>query len=438
MLILTMSLSGSVIFLAIVLCAVFGKRVISPGWVYGMLRLDLLFFCLPLPEYNSGYKYGLFRILGIRRQWNMKDIVTANFIGIEESGRIHISFQTYIVVIWAVWVCGLLLAAVRNLQKYREVKLLKENPRVSQSEYLAVFDRVKKEVGVSRGVTLLLASDAETVCTIGVFRKYVIVPESGLTEEEIYFSLKHELIHVKRADVAWRYLGMFAVLLHWFNPLAYLYFYAMSLYCEQSCDAILVQNLDRAARKRYGELIIKMSQDGGLGKWKYQTYLNGGKTMIKRRLINMLECGKKKRFERVVSLALGMIILFGGSLSVCAYENPQVIRGAENVFFETLSDEQGTVKFHVGEIQYSEGEILDFTKFVGDGGSCYHLPDAENDKIERAGCIHAYVSGYVEAHRKNSDGSCKTDYYYAERCSKCGRLEVKDYSHTVTSTKCTH
>lgn len=438
MLILAMSLSGSLVFLAIVLCAVLGKRVISPGWVYSMLRLDLLFFCLPFPKYNSGYKYGLLRILGIRQQWDMKDIVTANFIGIEESGRIHISFQTYIVVIWAVWVCGLLLAAVRNLQKYREVKLLKENPRVSQSEYLAVFDRVKKEVGVSRGVTLLLASDAETVCTIGVFRKYVIVPESGLTEEEIYFSLKHELIHVKRADVAWRYLGMFAVLLHWFNPLAYLYFYAMSLYCEQSCDAILVRNIDRAARKRYGNLIINMAQDDGLDKRKYRTYLSGSKKMIKWRLIDMMESRKRNRIERMVSLALGMIILFGGSLSVCAYENPQVIRGAENVFFETLSDEQGTVKFHVGEIQYSEGEILDFTKFVGDDGSRHDLPDVENDNIERAGCIHAYVSGYVGVHHKNSDGSCKTDYYYADRCSKCGRLEMKGYSHTETSTKCTH
>lgn len=438
MLILTMSLSGSVIFLAIVLCAVFGKRVISPGWVYGMLRLDLLFFCLPLPEYNSGYKYGLFRILGIRRQWNMKDIVTANFIGIEESGRIHISFQTYIVVIWAVWVCGLLLAAVRNLQKYREVKLLKENPRVSQSDYLAVFDRVKKEVGVSRGVTLLLASDAETVCTIGVFRKYVIVPESGLAEEEIYFSLKHELIHVKRADVAWRYLGMFAVLLHWFNPLAYLYFYAMSLYCEQSCDAILVRNLDRAARKRYGELIIKMSQDGGLGKWKYQAYLNGGKTMIKRRLINMLECGKKKRFERVVSLALGAMILFGGSLTVCAYEAPQVVRDVDAAMFDQTQDEQAALEVSVAKLSYSEETVLEFTEFVAEDGTSYNLTEMQNSNVERAGCIHSYVDGHIKIHHKYSDGSCKTDYYFADVCEKCGYAWNKGYAHTETSTKCTH
>lgn len=438
MLILAMSLSGSLVFLAIVLCTVLGKRVISPGWVYSMLRLDLLFFCLPFPKYNSGYKYGLLRILGIRQQWDMNDIATMNFIGIEEGGRLHINFQTYIIAMWFVWVCGLLLAGAKNLWKYREAKAAVENPQVSQPNYLEIFERVKKEVGIKKRIVLLCADEVETVCTMGVFRKYVIIPERGLTEEEIYYSLKHELIHVKRADVAWRYLSLLAVLLHWFNPLVYLFFYAMSVYCEQSCDAILVQDLDKAARKRYGNLIISMAQDDGLDKVKYRTYLSGSKKMIERRLINMLKSGKRKRMERVVSLLLGAAILFGGSLSVCAYENPQVISGAEAAFLETVADGQDTVKFYTGETQHMAGEILDFTEFVGDDGSRHDLPDVENDNIERAGCIHAYVSGYVGVHHKNSDGSCKTDYYYADRCSKCGRLEMKGYSHTETSTKCTH
>ena len=111
---------------------------------------------------------------------------------------------------------------------------------------------MKKEVGVSRGVTLLLASDAETVCTIGVFRKYVIVPESGLTEEEIYFSLKHELIHVKRADVAWRYLGMFTVLLHWFNPLVWVMYILANRDIELSCDEAVVVLARNTKRPMHG------------------------------------------------------------------------------------------------------------------------------------------------------------------------------------------
>ena len=438
MLILAMSLSGSLIFFAIVLCAVLGKRVISPGWVYSKLRLDLLFFCLPFPKYNSGYKYGLLRILGIRQQWDMNDIATMNFIGIEEGGRLHINFQTYIIAMWFVWVCGLLLAGAKNLWKYREAKAAVENPQVSQSNYLEIFERVKREVGIKKRIVLLCADEVETVCTMGVFRKYVIIPERGLTEEEIYYSLKHELIHVKRADVAWRYLSLLAVLLHWFNPLVYLFFYAMSVYCEQSCDAILVQDLDKAARKRYGELIINMAQDDGEGRWKYRTYLGGSKKMIKWRLIKMMESRKRNRLERMVSLLLGVAILFGGSLSVCAYENPQVIRDADAVMFEALQDEKGTWGVTTEEIQFSEEEVLDFVEFLGDDGISYNLSELQNGGTERAGCIHSYVKGYVTYHYKYSSGGCKIDYYSADVCERCGEVIMKDYSHTVTSTKCTH
>ena len=119
MLILAMSLSGSVVFLAILLCAVLGKKVVSPAWVYNMLKLNLLFFCLPLPKYNSEYKYRLFHVLGIPGRWDMTHIAAESIIGIEEGGRLHLSFQTYIIVIWAVWVCGLLFAFMRNMQMYQ-------------------------------------------------------------------------------------------------------------------------------------------------------------------------------------------------------------------------------------------------------------------------------------------------------------------------------
>lgn len=437
MLILAMTFSGNVVFLAVLLCVVLGKKAVSPAWVYNMLKLDLLFFCLPLPIYNSGYKQLIFYILGIPRQWDITDIATANFIGIEEGGRFHLNFQTYIIVIWGVWLCGLLFVCIRNRYSYQKVKALKANPRISRPDYLSIFDRVKEEVGIKKSITLLCANDVETICTLGAFKKYVIIPEEGLTEEEIYYSLKHELIHARRSDIIWRYIGLLAVLLHWFNPLAYLYFYTMTVYCERSCDAILVQNLDKAARKRYGELIINISQENGWGKRKYQTNLGGSKKMIEWRLISMLNSGKRSRIEKAASLLLGVVILFGGSLTVCAYENPQVVRGEADFVLMSM-DEEITKAFVMEEISYSEETVLDYQQFIGEDGMSYDLTELPNGSIERAGCIHSFVRGYVTAHQKYSDGSCKTDYYYAERCEKCGEVRSKGYSHTETSTKCTH
>lgn len=200
----------------------------------------------------------------------------------------------------------------------------------------------------------------------------------------------------------------------------------------------MVQNLDKTARKRYGALIINMSQEGGSGKWRYQTYLSGSKKMVKRRLIAMLESGKRKRIKRALSLLLGAVVLFRGSLTVCAYENPQIVRNADADTFEAPQGVQVALIVNVGEIRYSEEAVLDFMEFVGNDGMCYDLSAQRNSNMERAGCIHNYVSGYIRIHHKNKDGSCKIDYYYADVCSKCGNSKKQGYSHTETSTKCTH
>lgn len=395
MLILAMSISGSVVFLAVFLCAVLGKRILPPAWAYNMMKIALVFFCIPLPKYNSGYKYGLSRILGTQRQWDMKNVAAVNFIGIEEGGRLHINFQTYILVMWAVWACGLLFVGVRNMYTFQKLKALKESPQISQTNYLAIFDRVKQEVGIKKNIPLLCADVFDTICTMGVFRKYVIIPEEGLTEDEIYFCLKHELIHVKRSDVAWKYISLLAVLLHWFNPLVYLYFSVMSTYSEHSCDAILVQDLDTEKRKRYGEIIIDMSREGRWTESKHQASFSTGKIMVEWRLKSMLRSRKSKKIERVVSLLLGAVILFGGSLTVCAYENPQVVRGKAD-FFEISPDGEIEMTFGMEEIEYSEEAELDYWKFLGDDGISYDLSDEQSGNIERAGCFHSFVSGTLK------------------------------------------
>lgn len=439
MLILVMSFSGSAVFLAILLSAVFGKNLVSSAWVYNMLKIDLVFFCLPLPICNSEYRSFVLNLLGIPRLRTTIDYAAENIIGIDESGRMFFSFHTYIIVIWAIWVCGLLYAFVKNMQKYHKVKAQKVSPQMSKTKYLEIFERVKKELGIKTNIILLCASDTRTICTVGMFRKCVIVPEMGLTDEEIYYSLKHELIHAKRSDIAWQYIGMLAVLMHWFNPLVYLHLYVMSIYCEQSCDTVLVRNLDKRERKKYGELIINMSQDDKSNKWKYQTYLSGSKKIIEWRLLNMFKDRKCKKTEVVISLLLGALILFGGSLTVCAYENPRVIEGMDKQEVQMLKDLHLKAEFiNSEEIQFSKEKVLDKIEFIGDDGECYDLAEIESCAETRAACVHSYVSGYQKIHHKNPDGSCQTDCYYANVCTKCGHVEVKGYSHTETSTKCTH
>lgn len=380
--------------------------------------------------------------MGVHKQWETIDFALENVVGIEESGRLHMSFRTYIFWIWAAWMCGLLLLSLYNGRKYRAFKILKRCPRIEKPNYLAIMDRVKKEVGISRNIELLWDGGVGTALTMGVFRCYVIMPDTGLSDEEIYYILKHELIHAKRRDVGWRYLGLFALLMHWFNPLVYLYVFLLTEYSELSCDEILIRDLDALEVADYGLLMVEMAQKNGKRQWRHGTYFSLDTKLLKWRVKNMIQPEERKRWRRVkrtASLLMGLTILFGGSLTVCAYEDSRVISDVEQSLMETSKEKQVQWNFIKDEeIEVPEEKSLDFTDFVADDGTCYDLSELQGNGMERAGCIHAYDSGYMRIHIKNDDGSCKTDYYKADLCYKCGHVVMKGYSHTETSTKCMH
>lgn len=436
MLILAMTYSGSLVFLAILLCAILGKRVVSTTWIYGMLRLNLIFFCLPLPKYNSGFQFRLAQALGVQKQWETIDFALENVVGIEESGRLHMSFRTYIIWIWAAWMFGLLIMSLYNARKYRAFKILKRCPRIEKPNYLAIMDRVKKEVGIRRNITLLWDGGVGTALTMGVFRCYVMMPDTGLSDEEIYYILKHELIHAKRRDVGWRYLGFFALLMHWFNPLVYLYVFLMTEYSELSCDEILIRDLDAIKVADYGLLMVEMAQKNGKRQWRHGTYFSLDTKLLKWRVKHMIQTDERKKWRRVkraASLLMGLTILFGGSLTVCAYEDSRVIRGADQSFMETSSNGQ----FQWDFVEDEDIQIV-VEEFVADDGTRYDLSEMQNSGMERAGCIHAYKSGYLKHHEKFSNGGCETIYYKADLCYKCGEVILKGYSHTETWAECPH
>lgn len=439
MLILAMSFSGSVVFLIILLCAVFGKNRLSSTWVYHMLRLDLIFFCLPLPKYSSGYHYRVTQALGIQKQWKTIDFALENVIGIEQGGRLHISFRTYVFYIWLVWMCGVLAFTLYNMRKYRYLKVLRTCPQIKQSNYLELFDSIKKQLGINKGVELLCDVGTGTALTIGVFRQYVIVPEEGLTDEELYFIFKHELIHVKRKDVGWRYLTLFVLLMHWFNPVVYLFVFAMTIFSEQSCDEMVVKDLDHAGGRRYIDSLLNTTFQEKKHNSHYGAYFNMGMKKMEWRLKNMVRQSKGKRIKRAAGVLLGVTILFGGSLTVCAYEDTRVIKDVEQSFMEDSEERQSQWDFVKKEsTQAADDEALEFSEFEAEDGTCYDLSEMQNGGMERAGCIHAFESGYLKNHQKYADGSCDTVYYNADMCYKCGYIILKGYSHTETSTKCIH
>lgn len=438
MLILAMSFSGSMVFLFILICMFCGKKVLSSTWIYAMLKINLFFYCIPLPLFKTRYNYILSKLLDIPLIGNDSIYPMKNIIQIEKMGNISFDWKLYVFIVWIIWIIGLFASFIKHSKQYNDSKIEKKTV-IKDRNYLEIFEEIKRELKIKKKVTLICVDDSIKIFTTGIAKKYIIIPKDGIESEDLYYIFKHELIHIKRSDVIYRYIAIFAILIHWFNPLIYFYFYMLSIYCEQSCDTMLIHNMEKPERKKYGELIINMALYEKKGKQQYRSYFSSSKKNIERRLKNMLKIEKTKTAVKICSLLVSGLILFAGSLTVYAYEQPKVVTWQTESHLEELEREQVEQGFiNSADIQFDNSETIIVREFIGEDGISYKLEDLGNTSKTQILCSHSFVSGYYKQHVKYSNNSCKTDYYNADRCVKCGDIVVKSYSHTETSTKCTH
>lgn len=109
----------------------------------------------------------------------------------------------------------------------------------------------------------------------------LILPEACYSPEELYFILKHELVHFKRKDLYVKLLLVAANGVHWFNPLVWIMRKEAAVDMELSCDERVIQGADHMARKAYTEPLFSTLHRRCARKTALSTQFYGGKRIMK-------------------------------------------------------------------------------------------------------------------------------------------------------------
>lgn len=171
-------------------------------------------------------------------------------------------------VLMAAWMIGCNLHFLRRLKKNRQP--------------LSVPDSML-DVYVTDGV--------ETPCLFGLFRPAVYLTpdtvEDPLVKEYV---LTHELTHYRQFDHVWSVLRGVALVLHWYNPLAWMAFRASRQDCEMACDEGTLNQLGEAHRGDYGRTLICLATGSSLRNTLVAaTTLTGGKQAIRERIVILMK-----------------------------------------------------------------------------------------------------------------------------------------------------
>ncbi len=144
---------------------------------------------------------------------------------------------------------------------------------------------------------------------IGMFSPRIYLPSSLCGREQEYILL-HEQTHVKRGDHIFRLLASAALVIHWFNPLAWLAFFLSGKDMEMACDEAVMRGMKKDIRAEYSASLLGLATGRHLVPG---TYLAFGEGDVKSRIKNVMHYRKPTVFGVVFAAVLvsGTICAFG-------------------------------------------------------------------------------------------------------------------------------
>jgi len=156
----------------------------------------------------------------------------------------------------------------------------------------------------------LSVSDAvKTPLTVGLFAPRIVLPASIGAGELLDCVLRHELTHVRRRDILYKWLAVVVFSAHWFNPLVYVLRRELDRACELSCDETLLRAMTHAERRAYGDTLLQVAASGALPVGVVATTFATEKKNLKERLEQIMTY--KKSTARVLAAVLALALLAG-------------------------------------------------------------------------------------------------------------------------------
>ena len=146
---------------------------------------------------------------------------------------------------------------------------------------------------------------------LGIIRPRIYLPlEMGADTRKLV--LAHERYHLRKRESLIKLAARAILLVHWFNPLAWLAYRLMSEDIEMRCDEAVLAELCRgeandSIRKAYSYALVSMASE----KTQMHSSLAFGERKVRRRIMNVLRWKEPRKWLSAVLAAVCLIFVVG-------------------------------------------------------------------------------------------------------------------------------
>lgn len=382
--ILSLSLSGALLILLLLLCKPLVKGKLSKRWQYYIWLIVVARLLLPFaPETNlmgmifrpqpeqastSFTDAGSTNQLNVPGQVDLGGFKQPEPDRLTDTGISEILYEKITVICLLVWFVVAIGLLIRKITVYQSFVKYMRAGRIEISD-MQLWERLGilvAQLGIKGSVGLYTNNLISSPLLIGFFRPCIMLPTAGLSESDFDNTILHELTHYRRRDMFYKWLVQVTICLHWFNPFVYLMDREVSRACELSCDEAVIKMRDAGGRRAYGDTLLNAMGMGGNYKDSLASItLNESKELLKERLDAIMNYRNATRMSATISLALVFTFSFA-AVAVGAYAvNPSVATKGNvtnlpkqdaRIMSKALNTEQGLAPLHIDncEIQYDD------------------------------------------------------------------------------------
>lgn len=377
-LLLSMSFSGGLLILALLLAQRLWRDKISRRWQYYIWLVVLLRLLLPfgaevslLGQVYQSLDQAVTQTTLLPRQQIFVDVTAGVYAaGNKEDTPDPVESRPLPDLaaplagnLWLIWLAVALGLLLRKLTLYQSfVRYIKAGAvPVSDTAMLDRLAVIAEQAGIKRPVELCVAPPVASPLLIGFFRPCIVLPGADIPEQDFRYIVLHELTHYKRRDMFYKWLVQVTVCLHWFNPLVYLMSREIGKACEFACDEAVLAKAGRGCAQAYGRTLLDAM--AAVGRYRANpgaVTLSENKQLLKERLEAIMKFKEQTGAVKILAVFLTLCVVLSAAFigvypaAAAAYPKETAGNQAEPFSIESCYEAESLPLFEIAFARLDE------------------------------------------------------------------------------------
>lgn len=170
-----------------------------------------------------------------------------------------IPFTNAMLLLFIIWLLGILVCLGKFIAFHRRSLTIYNMALPLNDNHLAVWLRRNQ---LKRRIVIKESDRIASPLTYGILKPIILLPKLNGTvnNSQLECIMEHELIHIKRFDVLFKWILTLTCVIYWYNP----FIWAMNLFAnrdiELACDDILLKSKSDKYKKNYINTIIYLQE----------------------------------------------------------------------------------------------------------------------------------------------------------------------------------